>query len=58
MVSGLMDCAATQHMTSRKDWLSNYVELKEPVNIVIGDATKLEGIGIGDVKMEAYNGKE
>jgi len=45
-------------MTSRKDWLSNYVELEEPTTVVIGDATKLEGIGICDVKLEAYNGKE
>jgi len=52
------DCAATQHMTSHKDWLSNYVKLEEPATVVIGDATKLEGIGTGDAKLEAYNGKE
>ncbi|KAG5880998.1 hypothetical protein JTB14_027398 [Gonioctena quinquepunctata] len=37
------DCGASQHMTS-KDWLTNFVELKEHMNVLIGDATKLEGI--------------
>ncbi|KAG5876685.1 hypothetical protein JTB14_019433 [Gonioctena quinquepunctata] len=45
-------------MTSRKDWLTNFVELKEHMNVLIGDATKLEGIGIGEVELTAFNGKE
>ncbi|KAG5883167.1 hypothetical protein JTB14_010303 [Gonioctena quinquepunctata] len=52
------DCGASQHMTSRKDWLTNFVELKEHMNVLIGDATKLEGIGIGEVELTAFNGKE
>ncbi|KAG5887624.1 hypothetical protein JTB14_036269 [Gonioctena quinquepunctata] len=52
------DCGASQHMTSRKDWLTNFVELKEHMNVLIGDATKLEGIGIGEVELTAFNGKK
>ncbi|KAG5868347.1 hypothetical protein JTB14_036263 [Gonioctena quinquepunctata] len=50
------DCGASQHMTSRKDWLTNFVELKEHMNVLIGDATKLEGIG--EVELTAFNGNE
>lgn len=56
--SWYQDCAATQHMTSRRDWLINFVELEEPTMVMIGDATVLKGIGIGDVELESFNGKE
>lgn len=48
------DCAASQHMTSHiREWLKD-----DPKIVVIGDATRLEGIGVGDVDLEAFNGKE
>lgn len=49
------DCAATQHMTSRMNWLENHNQLEYSTAIIIGDATKLSGNGMGDVKLEAYN---
>lgn len=52
------DCAATQHMTSRRDWLIDFVAFEDPAVVIIGDATKLEGIGSGDVKLEAFDGNE
>lgn len=52
------DCAASQHMTSHREWLKNYIKLDDPKIVVIGDATRLEGIGVGDVDLEAFNGKE
>lgn len=51
------DCAATQHMTSHRKWLTNLAEFEEPTMVMIGDATKLKGIGTGDVKLEAFDGK-
>lgn len=56
--SRYQDCGATQHMTSRKDWLVNFELFKEPSTVVIGDATQLEGVGTGDVELEAFNGRE
>jgi len=55
--SWYQDCAVTQHMTSHKDWLINFGELEEPMTVIIGDVTELEGTGIGDVKLEAFDGK-
>lgn len=52
------DCGATQHMTFRKEWLTNFVKLQERTKVMIGDATELEGIGVGDVELEAFNGEE
>lgn len=54
--SWYQDCAATQHMTSRRDWLINFIKLEEPTMVIIGDATKLEGIGLGDIELEAFDG--
>lgn len=51
------DCGATQHMTFRKEWMSNFTRFEEPVTIVIGDATELLAIGKGDVELEAFNGR-
>lgn len=51
------DCAATQHMSSHKSWFKNYVELEEPSKVMIGDATELEGIGVGEIELEAFNGQ-
>ena len=52
------DCGATQNMTSHKSWMKNYTELKQPVMVMIGDATEMEGIGTGDVYLQAFNGQE
>lgn len=56
--SWYQDCGATQHMTFRKDWLINFTEFEEPTKILIGNSTQIEGIGAGDVEMEAFNGTE
>lgn len=52
------DCGATQHMTFRKDWLINYVKLDHCTKVLIGDATELEGIGVGDIELEAFDGEQ
>lgn len=40
------------------DWLKNYVKFEEFTMIMIGDSTQLEGIGTGDIEMEAFNDEE
>ena len=34
------DCAATQHMTYCKDWMTDFIEFEEPTMVMIGDATE------------------
>lgn len=50
------DCGATQLMTMRKDWLKNFNILKE--QIMIGNSTFIDGVGIGEVELISYIGKD
>lgn len=50
------DCAAAQHMTSHKDLFTNYAKLDEPTYFIIGDVSKMEAVGTGDIYLESYNG--
>lgn len=52
----LQDCAATEHMSSRRELFTNFSLLKVPMVITIGDGTNLEATGIGDVELEAFDG--
>lgn len=51
------DCGCTQHLSPRKDWKENYTPLQVPEQIMIGDATMIEGVGVGDVRVQAYDGQ-
>ena len=51
------DCGATQHMTFRREWLSDVVELDEPVEILVGKVNVIKGVAQGDIELEAFNGK-
>lgn len=44
-------------MTSHREWFKDLIELNEPCMILIGDATLIEGIGIGNIELEAFDGK-
>lgn len=55
-VSWYQDCGATQHMTPHRENMKNYVKLEVPTLVVIGSGNTLQGIGYGDVDLEAYNG--
>lgn len=52
------DCGATQHMSFHREWMTNYIALKKTSDVMIGDATILEGVGIGDVELKAYDGQD
>lgn len=44
-------------MTSHQDLFVNYSKLEKVIPVIIGDPTEMTGVGIGDIRMEAYNGK-
>ncbi|CAB0040444.1 unnamed protein product [Trichogramma brassicae] len=44
-------------MSFCKEWFSNYVKLKNPFLIKVGDGKFVKGIGTGDIHLEAYNGR-
>lgn len=52
------DCGASQHMSAHREWFINYEKLSRPVSIMIGDGNQLDGVGVGDVTLEAYDGEE
>lgn len=56
--SWYQDCGASQHMTSHREWFVQLVELDEPIPIVIGDATRLDGVAVGNIEMEAFDGQK
>ena len=45
-------------MTSNRDLFITYEKLEKPVSVIIGDATELKGIGVGDINLQGFNGKE
>lgn len=56
--SWYQDCGASQHMTSHREWFVQLEELDEPIPIVIGDSTRLDGVAVGNIEMEAFDGEK
>lgn len=46
-VEWLVDSGATIHITKRKDILSDYTELSEPIDIFVGNRSSMQAVGIG-----------
>lgn len=44
--------------TLHKEWLKIFVQLEEHMKVLIGDPTILEGIGIHEVELMAFNGEK
>ena len=44
-------------MTSRREWLNNYEELKSSISFTIGDGRSIESIGKGRINVEIFDGK-
>ncbi|CAB3235580.1 unnamed protein product [Arctia plantaginis] len=57
-ISWYQDCGASQHMTSHREWFVQLDELDESIPIVIGDATRLDGVAVGNIEMEAFDGQK
>lgn len=57
MSAWYQDSGATQHMTSRREWFNEYTELSNPVSVLLGDSTVIDGVAVGTVELEAFDGK-
>lgn len=47
--SWLIDSGASRHMTSRREWFSEYKELEEPKSIILGNNETIYAIGEGTI---------
>ncbi|EZA59689.1 Copia protein [Ooceraea biroi] len=50
-----LDSGASEHMTPRKEWLTDFKRIKKPVTI---GGTTIDATGIGDIKLETFDGKK
>lgn len=53
-----LDSGASQHMYKNRNLIVNYRALDIPKQIKIGDGTVIKAIGVGNVNICAFNGKE
>lgn len=52
-----LDSGASQHMCKDKELFQDYKRLNKEKDIKIGDGSKLKAIGVGNVLLKTYNGK-
>lgn len=52
------DCGASQHMTFHKEWFTTLVQLEQPTTISMGNSHLIEGVGVGDINLEAFDGRK
>ena len=53
----IFDTGASAHMTSQREWLENYEELKSSISFIIGDGRSIQAIGKGRINVKVFNGK-
>lgn len=58
MSAWYQDSGATQHMTSHRSWFKEYCKLEKSVSVLLGDSTTIDGVAVGTVELEAFDGKE
>lgn len=51
------DSGATQHMSGRREWFKNYIELEVPRSVRIGNGDVIYAVGKGDIDVRVFNGK-
>ncbi|KAH7424974.1 hypothetical protein KP509_11G035000, partial [Ceratopteris richardii] len=54
----ILDSGASRHMTSKKDWYSSLVPLREPINVVVGNDPKCPAEGTGTISFITSQGVE
>jgi len=52
----ILDSGASSHMSSKREWFSDYTELDCPIGLTIGNGKKIQAIGRGTIKVEIFNG--
>ena len=53
----LVDSGASEHMTFDRTVFASYSKLQNKRLVIIGDGTKLDAVGVGQVILKAFNGK-
>lgn len=53
-----LDSAASKHMCNKRAWFTDYIELRQPSGITIGNGEKIYAIGRGSISIKSFNGKE
>lgn len=54
----VLDSAATKHMCKKREWFNDYIELKRPEHITIGNGEKIQAIGRGNIGVKSFDGKQ
>ncbi|HEY0433295.1 MAG TPA: reverse transcriptase domain-containing protein [Chitinophagaceae bacterium] len=53
-----VDSGTTQHLTSRREWFTEYKPLETPKYIYLADSRSIKAEGVGTVKLTLKNGKK
>lgn len=54
----ILDTGASDHMSFKLEWFSNYVRFSVPISVKIGDGKHIPALGYGDIEILAFNGDE
>ena len=52
----IVDSGSTDHLVCHREWLGNYHELEEPINIFCANDQPLQAVGIGEVSLRSKKG--
>lgn len=52
-----LDSGATEHMSGRREWFSNYTEFDIPQPVRIGNGDTINAFGHGDIDALVFNGQ-
>lgn len=53
----VLDSAASKHLCNKREWFNDYVELKQPREITVGNGEKIYAIGRGNIGIKSFNGE-
>lgn len=54
--SWILDSGASAHMSSHREWFSEYRDLDIPVNLTIGNGQTIQAVGTGKIHVKVFNG--
>lgn len=52
------DSGATSHMSNRRDWFVDYMELPKPIDVLLGNGEYMRAIGQGYMNAVVYDGEQ
>jgi hypothetical protein len=54
----ILDSGATDHMTGRKEWFTQFQSLESPISILITDGSTIQATGRGSARLTVLNGQK